>query len=78
MIIGISMDQEICLILETCRTHGQVSLNCSIGRKTFRRIYVVRVEIDEKTAYVHARLLLARTLDEIGKACQAEGETKMV
>ena len=44
----------------------------SIGRITSRRI------IDEKTADIQARLLMARTLGENGKECQAEGEAKVV
>ena len=50
----------------------------SIGRKTSRRIYVVRGEIDEKTADIQARSSMARTLGENGKECQAEGEAKVV
>ena len=72
MIIGISMGLETCLIL------GQVSLNFSIGRKSSRRIYVVRVEIDEKTAYIQVRSSMARALEVNGKARQAEGEANMV
>ena len=63
MIIGILMGQEICLI---------------IGRKTSKRIYVVRGETDKKAANIQGRSFMARTLDEIGKECQAEGEAKMV
>ena len=47
--------------------------NYSIGRKTSRRIYVVRGEIDEKTAYIQARSYMARTLEENGEECQTEG-----
>ena len=72
MIIGISMGHETCLIL------GQVSHNYFIGRKTSKRIYVVRVEINEKTADIQARSFMARTLGENGKECQAEGEAKVV
>ena len=61
MVIGISMNQQICLIL------GQVSLSFFFRRKTSRRIYVVREEIDEKTAYIQAGSFMARTLDEMGK-----------
>ena len=50
----------------------------SIGRKSSRRIYVVRVKINEETAYIQARSSMARTLEINGKACQAEGEAKMV
>ena len=50
----------------------------SIGRKTSRRIHVVRGEIDEKTAYIQARSSMARALEINGKACQAEGKAEMV
>ena len=40
--------------------------------------YVVRGEIDEKAAYIQARSFMARALEVNGKACQAEGEAKMV
>ena len=50
----------------------------SIGRKSSRRIYVVRGEIDEKTAYIQARSFMARNLENNGKECQAEGEAKVV
>ena len=40
--------------------------------------YVVRVEIDEKTADIQARSFMARTLSENGKECQAEREAKVV
>ena len=39
---------------------------------------MVRVETDKKAANIQARLFMARTLDEIGKECQAEGEAKVV
>ena len=35
-------------------------------------------EINEKTAYIQARSFMARTLEETGKECHAEGEAKMV
>ena len=35
---------------------------------------MVRGEINEKTTDIQARSFTARTLDEIGKKCQAEGE----
>ena len=41
-------------------------------------MYVVRGEIDEKTAYIQARPSMARTLEINGKARQAEGEAKVV
>ena len=40
--------------------------------------FVVRGEIDEKTAYIQARSSMARALEINGKARQAEGEAKMV
>ena len=69
---GISMDQEVCLIL------GQVSLNLLYWMRNLQTIYVVRVEIYEKAANIQARLFVARTLGENGKERQAEGEAKMV
>ena len=73
MIIGISMDQEICPI------HGQVSLNLLYWNQTnSKRTYVVRGEIDEKTGGIQARSFVARTLGENGKTCPAEGEAKVV
>ena len=72
MIIGISMG------LETCLIHGQVSLNLLYWKKNFKRIYLVRGEMNEKTADIQARSFMARTLGENGKDCQAEGEAKVV
>ena len=72
MTIGISMGHEICLIL------GQVSLSLLHEKRTSRWIYVVRGEINEKTAYIQARSFMARTLGENGKECQAEKEAKVV
>ena len=46
--------------------------------KSSRRIYVVRGEINEKTAYIQARSSMARNLENNGKECQAEGEAKVV
>ena len=46
--------------------------------ETSRRRYVVREEINEKAANIQARSSVARTLDEIGKKCQSEGEAKVV
>ena len=50
----------------------------SVGRKTSRLIYVVRGEIDEKTADIQARSSMARALENNGKTRQAEGEAKVV
>ena len=41
-------------------------------------LYVVRGEINEKTAYNQARSSMARTLEINGKVRQAEGEAKVV
>ena len=49
-----------------------------LEEKSSRRIYVVRVEINEKTAYIQARSSMARILEDNGKARQAEGEAKVV
>ena len=40
--------------------------------------YVVRVEINEKTADIQARSFMARTLGEDGEECQAEKVAKVV
>ena len=73
MIVGISMDQKISLI------HGQVSLNLLYRKKkTSLRIYVVRWQINEKTADIQAKSFMARTLAVNGKECQPEGEAKVV
>ena len=50
----------------------------SIGRKTSRRIYVVRGEINKKAAYIQARSSVARALEVNGKARQAEGKAEVV
>ena len=39
---------------------------------------MVRGEINEKTAYIQARSSMARALEIIGKARQAEGEARVV
>ena len=49
-----------------------------LEEKTSRRIYVVRVEINEKTAYIQARSSMARALEINGKAHQAEREPEVV
>ena len=72
MIIGISMGLETCLIL------GQVSHNLLYWKKNLPTDICVRGEIDEKTAYIQARLSMARALEVNGKARQAEGEAKVV
>ena len=50
----------------------------STRRESSWRIYLVRGEIDEKTAYIQARSSVATTLEINGKARQAEGEAKVV
>ena len=50
----------------------------SIGRKTSRRIFVVRWEINEKTSYIQATSSMAKPLEVNGKARQAEGEAEVV
>ena len=49
-----------------------------IARKTYWRIFVVRVEVNKKTAYIQARSSMARALEVNGKARQVEGEAKLV
>ena len=39
---------------------------------------MVGEETDKKAPNILARSFMSRTLDEIGKKCQAEGEAKMV
>ena len=72
MTIGISMGLETCLIL------GQVSHNLLYWKKNLLTDICVRGEINEKTAYIQVRSFMARTLEVNGKACQAEGEAKVV
>ena len=72
MIIGTIM------ALETCLIFGQVSHIHSIGRKSSWRIYMVRGEFNEKTAYIQARSFVARVMEVNGKAREAEGEAKVV
>ena len=64
--------------LETYLSDPWTGFTQFIGRKSSRRIFVVRGEIDEKTVYIQARSLMARALEINGKACQGEGEAKMV
>ena len=68
MIVGMSMVQSL------DRFHSIYF----IGRKTSRRIYVVREDINEKTADIQARSFMARNQENNGKECQAEGEAKVV
>ena len=41
-------------------------------------IYLVRVEIDEKTDYIQARSSMASVMEVNGKECKAEGKAKVV
>ena len=50
----------------------------SIRSETSRRIFVVREEINKKTAYIQARSSMARVMEVNGKERQAEGKAKMV
>ena len=70
MIIGISMDQEMCLIL------GQVSLSSLSWKKNLPTDFCGPGEIDEQAAYIQDRSSMARTLEINGKERQAEGESK--
>ena len=73
MIIGISMGLEICQIL------GQISYKLLLlEEEAPDRIYIVRGEIDEKTAYIQARSSMARVLEINGKARQAEAEAEVI
>ena len=65
------MDQEICLIL------GQVSLSLLYWVKNLQKDKCGRVETDKTASDIQARSFMARTLERIGKKCQAEGETLM-
>ena len=49
-----------------------------LEEKTSCRIYVVRVEINEATAYIQARSSMARALEINGIARQAQGTAKVV
>ena len=75
MIIGLSMG------LETCQILGQVSHNLLYWKKKhpdgYMWIYVVRGEINKKTAYIQARSSMVRTLEVNGKARQPEGKVKV-
>ena len=66
------MGQEICPI------HGQVSLDFFYWKKNLPTDFCGPGEINEKTAYILARSVMARTLEVNGKARQAEGEAKVV
>ena len=65
-------------ILETCQILGQVSHNLLYSTKNLLTDLCGPGEINEKTAYIEARLSMARTLENNGKARQGEGEAKVV
>ena len=71
MIIGTSMGEEICLILV------QVSLSLLCLKRNLQTDICGPGETDKTAVNIQARLFMARTLDEIGKKCQAEREAKM-
>ena len=48
----------------------------SIGRKTSKQIFVVRWEINEKTAYIQARSFMARNLGEMRKNAKLKEKQK--
>ena len=50
----------------------------SSRRETSRRIFVFRGDTDRTAGNIQARSFMARTLYEIWKKCQAEGEAKVV
>ena len=61
------------------RRNASMIIGISMGLETCHcRIYVVRVETDQKAVNIQARSFLARTLGENGKECQAEWEAKVV
>ena len=66
------MGQEICLIL------GQVSLSLLYWKRNLQTDICGPGETDKKAANIQARSFMARTLDENGKKCPAEGEAKVV
>ena len=73
MTIGISMGQEICLII------GQVSLSILYCKSNLQTdICGQGEETDTKAANMQGRLFMARTMGGNGKECQAEGEAKVV
>ena len=72
MTIGISTDQSFVWSLD--RFHSVYSIEW----ETSRRTHVVREETDKTASDIQARSFMARTLDEVGKECQAEGEAKVV
>ena len=60
------------MALETCLIFSKVSHSLLCWTKNFQS------EINEKTAYIQARLFLARTLEENGKARPTEGKAAVI
>ena len=63
MIIGISMDQEICLLL------GQVSLSLLYEVRSLQKDICGPGETDKTASDIQARSIMARTLERNGKEC---------
>ena len=72
MIVGISMD------LETCLTHGRVSLNLPYWKKNLQKDICGPGGDNEKTACIQARSCMARTMEVNGEECEAKGKAKVV
>ena len=73
MIIGTLMALETCLIL------GQVSHNLLYSTKKLpTETCGPGEEINEETTYIQAGSSMARAMEVNGKACEAEGEAKVV
>ena len=62
--------------LETCQILGQVSHNLLYWKKTSRRIYVVRGEMNKKTAYIQARSLWPELWKSMGKHAKLKEKQK--
>ena len=72
MTIGISMDQEICLIL------GQVSISLILSEKPPDGSLWSGERLTKRQATSRPDHLWPELWDEIGKKCPAEGEAKVV
>ena len=72
MVIGISVDQETCLI------HGQVSLNLFYWKKPPNGYMWSGRRLTRKQLSSRPDHFMARTLGHNGKECQAQGEGKVV
>ena len=58
------------------RSLDRFHTNYSIGRKSSRRIYVVRGDTDKTTSDIQARSFMARILDEIGQKLLSWGRSR--